>query len=52
MLSNIGNILPHVKEDIFMMKQVLVNLLSNAVKYSSKRENPLVTIDYERTRRR
>ena len=41
--------LPTVEADVSMLEQVVVNLISNAVKYSSKKEQPVVTIGYEKT---
>ena len=41
--------LPPVEADISMLEQVLVNLLSNAVKYSSKKEQPAVTVGFKRS---
>jgi len=40
---NIG-LLPSVKADQVMIKQVLMNLLSNAIKYSSKKAKPKIEI--------
>lgn len=39
--------LPTVYADVSMLEQVVVNLLTNAVKYSSKKENPVVTVGTE-----
>jgi len=39
--------LPVTKADGSLMEQVLVNLISNAVKYSSKKDNPVVSMGYE-----
>jgi PAS domain S-box-containing protein len=43
---NIGK-LDNIQADYSLIYQVLYNLLSNAVKYSSKKENPVVTINSE-----
>lgn len=40
----IKNILPAVKGDKILMKQVWANLISNAIKYSSKKENSEIII--------
>jgi PAS domain S-box-containing protein len=39
--------LPHAFVDPSLIEQVLINLLSNAIKYSSKKEQPVITIGYE-----
>ena len=39
--------LPTVEADMSMLEQVVVNLVSNAIKYSSKKEQPLVTVGCE-----
>lgn len=36
--------LPQAKGDVALVRQVMVNLITNAAKYSSKVDNPLVTI--------
>ena len=41
--------LPVVYVDMSMLQQVVVNLLSNAIKYSSKKEEPVVTVWCEQT---
>ena len=41
--------LPKVEADVWMLEQVVVNLLSNAIKYSSKKENPVVIVDFKRS---
>ncbi|HLP51703.1 MAG TPA: PAS domain S-box protein [Chitinophagales bacterium] len=41
--------LPNVRGDLSMLEQVLVNLLSNAIKYSSKKDNPEVTVGCDKT---
>ncbi len=41
--------LPNVQADKAMIRQVVVNLISNAVKYSSKKENPVVKVGFEKT---
>ncbi len=38
------SMLPHVKCDPALMKQVIINLISNAIKYSGKSEHPEVEI--------
>ncbi len=40
--------LPQVLADPSLMEQVVVNLISNAVKYSSKKEEPVVYVNFER----
>ena len=42
----IGQLHP-VKADYSLMVQVMINLISNAIKYSSKKENPVITISSE-----
>lgn len=39
--------LPSVEGDLSMLEQVLVNLLTNAHKYSSKKENPVVSVGFK-----
>ena len=43
------SVLPKVQADASMIEQVVVNLLSNAIKYSSKKQNPVVTVWAEQT---
>ncbi len=38
--------LPTISADLNTLRQVWVNLLSNAVKYSSKKEEPVIHVDY------
>lgn len=39
--------LPSAYVDGSLIEQVIVNLLSNAIKYSSKKESPIVTVNFE-----